>query len=110
MVLISILLQKIGKQKVGGLDDQSSCQKPEDSVRELQIHQKNPKVKRHVLIIFNLVAIMNGWQKTKDGQFVEGWRWKDLEESDVYDENRRVATMLEVANAKSCSWFNPKKG
>ncbi|KAM1056971.1 hypothetical protein ACFX13_031072 [Malus domestica] len=37
-------------------------------------------------------------------------RWKDLEESDVYDENRRVATMLEVANAKSCSWFNPKKG
>ncbi|TQE09540.1 hypothetical protein C1H46_004888 [Malus baccata] len=37
-------------------------------------------------------------------------RWKDLVESDVYDENRRVATMLEVANAKSCSWFNPKKG
>ncbi|RXH98828.1 hypothetical protein DVH24_011153 [Malus domestica] len=63
-----------------------------------------------VLIIFNLVAIINGWQKTKDGQFVEGCRWKDLAESDVYDENRRVATMLEVANAKSCSWFNPKKG
>ncbi|KAM1256162.1 hypothetical protein ACFX1Q_030314 [Malus domestica] len=30
----------------------------------------------------------------------------DLEESDVYDENRKVATMLEAANAKSCSWFN----
>ncbi|CAN6698973.1 unnamed protein product [Malus baccata var. baccata] len=71
-----------------------------------------PKMKTSALHIWMNTPKNSKIQTTCPHHFQFGCNneWKDLEESDVYDENSRVATMLEVANAKSCSWFNPKKG